>query len=78
MLDMKQPQELIRQLREASTPRPIDPALPFELVRAKRDVERWFGPRDVEKDWWADVSSSGVVEAGLHAVVQWLRKTGAT
>jgi len=68
MLDVKQPKELLDQLKNESEPRPIDPALPLELARAKRDVERWFGPQDIDRDWWSD-ASSGVVEAGLSAVV---------
>jgi len=76
MLDMKQPQELLKQLKQAAEPRPVDPALPLELARARRDVERWFGPQDLDNDWWSHASASGVVEAGLSAVAQWLAKSG--
>lgn len=76
MLDMKQPQELLDQLKAATEPRPIDPALPFELARAKRDVERMFGPQDIDQDWWSSASTSGVVEAGLSIVARWLGKSG--
>jgi DNA-directed RNA polymerase subunit RPC12/RpoP len=76
MLDMKQPKELLEQLKKASEPHPIDPALPLELARARRDVERLFGPKDMDHDWWSDASTSGVVEAGLNAVVRWLTKSG--
>jgi ssDNA-binding Zn-finger/Zn-ribbon topoisomerase 1 len=76
MLDMKQPQELLNQLKHAAEPRPVDPTLPFELARVKRETERWFGPHDLDTDWWGQASSSGVVEAGLSAVVRWLSKAG--
>ena len=76
MLDMKQPQELLRQLQQAAQPRAIDPNLPFELVRAQRDVERLFGPQDIDKDWWAEASSTGILHAGLSVFARWLSKSG--
>ena len=76
ILDMKQPQELLRQLQEAAEPRRVDPALPFELMRARRDVERLFGPQDIDKDWWNDASSSNLLHAGLSVVARWLSKSG--
>ena len=76
MLDMHQPQELLKQLKQAEEPRPIDPALPLNLARAKRDVELLFGTHDSDNLWWSDASSSGLVEAGLNAVVRWLAKSG--
>jgi hypothetical protein len=76
MLDMKQPQELLNQLKQAAEPRPIDPTLPLELAHAKREVDRWFGPQEFDSDWWSDASTSGVVEAGLRAVARLLKKSG--
>src|SRR5262245_65127524 len=76
MLDMKQPQELLNQLKQAAEPRPIDPALPLELAHAKREVDRWFGPQALDADWWSDASTSGVVEAGLKAVTRLLKRSG--
>jgi hypothetical protein len=76
MLDMKQPQQLLAELREAAEPRPIDPALTFELARAKREVERLFGPVDPRDDWWSSVSATGLVEAGISAFARWLGKSG--
>ena len=76
MLDMKQPQELLNQLKQAAEPRPIDPTLPLELAHAKREVDRWFGPQELDSDWWTDASTSGVVEAGLRAVARLLKKSG--
>lgn len=73
MLDMEQPQRLIAQLKEAAAPKPIDPALPFELLKAKRDVNLLFG--DVQSDpmWWTDLSSSNLVQACLGSVSRWLK-----
>ena len=76
MLDMKQPQELLSQLKQAAEPRPIDPTLSLELAHAKGEVDRWFGPQGFDSDWWTDASTSGVVEAGLRAVARLLKKSG--
>ncbi|PYS51969.1 MAG: hypothetical protein DMG13_17710 [Acidobacteria bacterium] len=75
MLDMKQPQQMLNQLQQAAKPRPIDPALPLELARAKRDVEVLFAGVESGPDWWSGVSSSGLVQAGLSAVARWLSKS---
>jgi hypothetical protein len=71
MLDMKQAEQLVIQLRKASEPRPIDPALPMELARVRREVEASFASLGSGKEWWDDASSSGLVEAGLSAVARW-------
>ncbi|PYS00273.1 MAG: hypothetical protein DMG12_18360 [Acidobacteria bacterium] len=76
MLDMKQPQQMLAQLKQAAEPRPIDPALPLQLARAKRDVEASFSGLESNPDWWTDASSSGLVQAGLSAVARWLTKSG--
>lgn len=76
MLDMKQAEHLVTQLKQAAEPRPIDPALPLELARAKREVEASFAALESGAEWWTDVSSSGLVEAGVGAVARWLRKSG--
>jgi hypothetical protein len=74
MLDMKQAESLVRQLREASEPRPIDPALPMELARARREVEASFASIDSGHDLWRSASSTGLVEAGLLVVARWLKR----
>jgi hypothetical protein len=72
MLDSKQAETVVAQLRRAAEPRPIDPALPLELARARREVEASFaGTGD---DWWKDAASSGLVEAGFGALMAWLKK----
>src|SRR5262249_30433082 len=54
MLDMKQAEQLVNQLRRAAEPRPIDPSLPLELARAKRQVEALFAPLEPDGDWLRD------------------------
>jgi hypothetical protein len=75
MMDMKQPQELLRQLQQAAELKPINPALPLELAFAKRHIETLSGTREPDIEWWGD-ASSGLVEASLTAVVRWLTKSG--
>jgi DNA-directed RNA polymerase subunit RPC12/RpoP len=75
MLDMKQAEQLVTQLRKASEPRPIDPALPLELARARRDVEASFASGGGGEEWWREASASSLVEAGLSAVARWLKKS---
>jgi hypothetical protein len=70
MLDMKQAERLIAELRSADTPRPVDPDLPLKLARVRNDVDGLF-PRPGTA-WWVDVSSAGLVEAGLNVVMEWL------
>ena len=67
MLDMKQPEALLAQLREAAQPRPIDPALPLQLARAKRDVEAAFAHQEEPTD---------LVHACLNSVARWLKIAG--
>jgi hypothetical protein len=76
ILDMKQPEEILNQLRQAAEPRPIDPALPLELARIKRETEHLFGPQASEPDWLTDASSSSLVHAGLSAFARWLTRSG--
>jgi uncharacterized paraquat-inducible protein A len=52
MLDMNQAQQTLNQLQQAAVPRPIDPALPLELERAKREVN----PPDLVQDVIAAVA----------------------
>jgi DNA-directed RNA polymerase subunit RPC12/RpoP len=75
MLDMKQPEQLLAQLREASEPRPVNLALPLELAAARRHAEISFQGLASGPEWWSDASSSGLVQAGLSAVARWLTKS---
>lgn len=71
MLDMHQAEALVAQLQRADARehQPIDPALPFELLRARREVEALF-PRDRGADW----PGADLVGAGIQAVASWLRR----
>jgi DNA-directed RNA polymerase subunit RPC12/RpoP len=73
VLDMKQAEVVVHQLQRAAEPRPIDPALPLELARARREVDAAFGPASASPQWWNDVSAAGIVEAGVNAVLRWLK-----
>ena len=77
ILDMNQAAEVIRQLQRAAEPRPIDPTLPLELARVRREVENAFGPPGSNPEWWSDVSSSGLVEASMAALVRWIKQTNS-
>jgi hypothetical protein len=72
MLDMKQPQRMLDQLKQAAEPRPLDPALPMKLASAKLELETSLADFDRSPEWWSDASSSGLVQAGLNAVARWL------
>jgi hypothetical protein len=73
MLDLGRASDLIAQLQTAERPHgPVDPTLPLQLARARREVESAFAglPREVSFD---AVAASGIVAAGLAAVARWLR-----
>jgi len=72
MLDMKQPQQMLEQLKQAAEPKPVDPMLPFKLASAKLGLETSLADHDRSPEWWSDASSSGLVQAGLNAVTRWL------
>jgi DNA-directed RNA polymerase subunit RPC12/RpoP len=73
MLDLKQAQEVVKQLQIAAQPRPIDPALPLELARARKQVEAAFGADRANELWWNDVSDANLVQAGVNAILKWLK-----
>jgi hypothetical protein len=78
MLDLKQAETLVAQLQKAEdrARQPLDPALPLELERVRRQTERNFvGLRD--NDLFLSVASSAgadlnLVTAGLSLVARWL------
>ncbi len=74
MLDMQQAERIVEQLRAAATPRPVDPALPLELARVRREVDAAFAGSADTTSLWGDASSFGLVEAGLHAIAKLLKK----
>lgn len=74
MLDMSQAQALLTQLKDADrTGTPIDPALPMSLARARRDTEASFAAFERDQSWFDDVSSVGLVQAGLTAFNRWIK-----
>jgi hypothetical protein len=79
MLDLKQAEKLVAQLQKAEdrAHQPIDPSLPLELMRVRRQTEREFaGFRD--DDLWVSVTSAtaqfDLVTAGLSLVARWLTR----
>jgi DNA-directed RNA polymerase subunit RPC12/RpoP len=74
MLDMKQAEKVVEQLRKASEPRAVDPALPLELARVRREVDMTFGGGGDPATWWGDAASLGLVEAGMTALARLLKK----
>jgi Zn-finger nucleic acid-binding protein len=74
MLDMSQAQALIEQLQKADRRgQPIDPALPMNLERARRETEASFAGLVRDTTFIHDVSATDLVSAGLHAIARWLR-----
>jgi hypothetical protein len=72
MLDMKQPQQMLEQLKQAAEPKPFDPALPMKLASAKLDLETSLADHDRGPEWWSEASCFGLVGAGLTALARWL------
>ena len=74
MLDMDHAEQLVAQLREADRPdKPVDPALPLALARARREVDEAFKGLPREHIWLQQGSSLGLVGAGLTALVRLLK-----
>jgi hypothetical protein len=76
MLDLGQAEKLVRQLQHAEhrTIQGVDPSLPLELARARREVETAFAGIPDDASWVDSVSSTGLVGAGLTAMAKWLTK----
>ena len=63
MLDMKQGEQLLAQLRQAAEGiKPVDPKALLEFAES-------------HPDWQNDVHSTGLVQAGLSALARWLQKS---
>ncbi|MGE0865165.1 MAG: hypothetical protein AB7P34_14810 [Vicinamibacterales bacterium] len=74
VLDMQQAETLVARLREADcTDRPVDPALPLTLARARRDAEEAFKGLPRNSAWNGDDLNLGLVGAGLASLARWLR-----
>src|SRR5687767_2020945 len=75
MLDMQQAERLVTQLREADrSDKPIDPALPLALERARRQTERLFEDLEDRGRWDVEIGSLGLVGAGLNQLMRLLKK----
>ena len=74
MLDTKQVETVVADLkREAAKRQTVDPALPVRLLQDKAEVERSFGRPERGPFSFELSDSSGLVEAGLAAVVALLK-----
>jgi len=75
MLDMTQAEALVAQLQNAEnrTLEPVDPSLPLELARARRDVELSFSRLEGNSAWLGPDSSNDLVWAGLNAIARWMK-----
>ena len=74
MLDMNQAERMVQQLRDADrTGKPVDPMLPINLALARKQAESAFAGLPEQRAWLDDVSASGLVGAGLHLVLRFLK-----
>jgi hypothetical protein len=76
MLDLQQAEKLVEQLRSADAhgTKPVDPALPLALARARREADEAFRGLPHEASWDRNLSSLGVVGAGLSELIRLLRQ----
>jgi hypothetical protein len=75
MLDIHQAERVIAQLREAErTDKPIDPALPLALERARRQTESVFAGLQRRDGWEVEIGSLGLVGAGLGQLLRLLKR----
>jgi len=72
MLDMKQPQLMLEQLKQAAQPKPIDPALALKVASAKMALETSLAEYDRRPEWSSEASCFGLVGAGLTVLARWL------
>lgn len=72
ILDLKQQQQMLAQLKEAAEPKPVDQTLPLKIAMAKEETSALFQDHDAE--WWSDAQSGDLVQAGLNVVARWISK----
>jgi hypothetical protein len=73
ILDVGQAEALVAKLRgDSVTPTGVDPALPLNLERAKRDVDAAFAAFQHEPGWYRAASREGLVNAAIGAFTRWL------
>jgi DNA-directed RNA polymerase subunit RPC12/RpoP len=74
MLDMTQAETLVARLRDADrTDKPVDPALPLALARARREADAAFQGLPGNSVWLEEGNSFGLVGAGLVALARLLK-----
>jgi Zn-finger nucleic acid-binding protein len=76
MLDMNQAERLVAQLREADRGKPVDPALPMALARARAETEAAFTGLPGHDPWRQEGWSLGLVGAGFSELVRLLKRDG--
>jgi hypothetical protein len=77
MLDLKQAEQLVAQLQNAERARDtVDPSLPLDLARARRETEATFAMLEQDPAWWREVSADGLVGAGLRTLARWMTAKG--
>ena len=72
ILDLKEQQRMLADLKQAAELKPVDTALPLKLAMVKQQTSALFPEHDDE--WWSDASSGDLIQAGLNAVARWLRQ----
>jgi hypothetical protein len=74
MIDMRQAEALLTQLRQATrAPGQVDPTLSLRLEQARRQTNASFAAIEQSPSWFNDVSSIGLVGAGLSAISRWMK-----
>jgi hypothetical protein len=68
MLDMQQPQRMLAELKNAE-------GQP-QLAPERMEISFTSSHPDADHDWWNDVSTFGLVQAGLKIVARWLSRIG--
>jgi hypothetical protein len=76
MLDMNHAEQVVEQLRRADrSGQPLDPMLPINLAMARKQTESAFAGLPDQRAWLDDVSSTGLVAAGLHLIARILNRS---
>ena len=75
MLDLQHAERLVAQLKDAGrADKPVDPALPLALARARREADHAFRGLPGHEAWGDDSWSLGLVGAGLTELFRLIRR----
>lgn len=74
LLDMNLPQQMLNQLQQVTEPQAANPAPSSRQSQKEHDADASLALLKSQPEWASDVSSSGLVHAGLNAVARWLDK----